>query len=371
VNANFKYRYPIGIDIGNQNIYAVQLKETRQGLAIRGMVHRPLNDGAEGVGILEAGDALFSGLEGITKNKGFSGKRVVVNFPSQYTYTFPISFHLQKEESLEEAILRETKEYLSFPVEEAAIDYPSIVSLSDEADKYKAYIIAARKDHIQKYLLILKRAGLIVEAVDESISPLIRLHHYLYELNENQMILCNIGSTQTLFSIVTKHRVLIQRMVAWGVQALIRKLQENLELLGDQDRAKILLKTYGLTYEGRGGSNTEKDFNDNVLDENLARTIFQIIAPYIGELIYEFHNIIGYVMSEEHNAMLQGISIYGQANLVHNLDRYLERHLNISTRLINPIKDVALLDGSILPDISQGAPFALALALAMRKVTWL
>ena len=32
--------YPIGIDIGKNNIYAAQLKENRKGLVVRGLVHR-------------------------------------------------------------------------------------------------------------------------------------------------------------------------------------------------------------------------------------------------------------------------------------------------------------------------------------------
>ena len=54
-----------------------------------------------------------------------------------------------------------------------------------------------------------------------------------------------------------------------------------------------------------------------------------------------------------------------------SLDGYLENRLNIPTRAINPMHEVPLSESSILPDISSGAPFALALGLAMRKVTWL
>lgn len=43
---NLKYTYPITIDMGEQSIYAAQLKETRQALAVRGLVHREL-DGAQ------------------------------------------------------------------------------------------------------------------------------------------------------------------------------------------------------------------------------------------------------------------------------------------------------------------------------------
>ncbi|GAH22810.1 unnamed protein product, partial [marine sediment metagenome] len=61
----------------------------------------------------------------------------------------------------------------------------------------------------------------------------------------------------------------------------------------------------------------------------------------------------------------------GQGSFIRHMDRYLEKQLNIPTTLINPITKVSLPDAAILPDVSEGASFALALGLAMRKVTWL
>ena len=37
-----KYSYPIGIDIGAHEIYAAQLRETRQGFSVRALVHQEL-----------------------------------------------------------------------------------------------------------------------------------------------------------------------------------------------------------------------------------------------------------------------------------------------------------------------------------------
>lgn len=366
---NLRHTYPIGLDIGDQNIYAVQLKKTRQGLAVSGLARREFGVGAEGT--LEAGDALISELEEIVRDKRFRGKRAVVNFPSEYIDTFPIRFEVGKEESVEEALIRESEQHLSFPIEEAIIDYPSIVSLaSGEANKYKASIVAAHRDQIKQYLLMLRGAGLIVEAVDAGISALIRLHSHLYDLNSSPIALCNIGYTQSSLSVVTRDSVLLQRSIPWGIQLLLRKVQENLEL--SKGKSKILLKKYGLVYkEGANPDNGEDLPDKDTSWDTMSRAIYQIVTPYLDELIYEFHNIIAYVISEEDDAVLEGIYIYGQGNFIRNLDRYLERQVNISTKLINPMTKVALASESILPDVSEGAPFALALGLAMRKVTWL
>ena len=135
-------KYPIGIDIGKNNIYAAQFKENRQGLVIRGLVHRQYQ--SENGGILEARDVLIPLLRDVVKDKQLKGKRVVVHFPSEYILSFPISFQLGKDETVEAAIMRNSKQYLTFPLEEAIIDYPSLTLVSgEEGNKYRASVVAA------------------------------------------------------------------------------------------------------------------------------------------------------------------------------------------------------------------------------------
>jgi type IV pilus assembly protein PilM len=368
---HLKFHYPIGIDIGNQYIYAAQLKEVRQGFAVRGLVHREIE--WKDAKIPGLSDLLVPLLRSISKDKRFFGKRVIVNISSQNIFSFPIRFQVGATETLEEAILRQSEQYLSFPLEEAIIDYPSILSLASvESDSYSATIIAVQRDYINQYLLMLKQAGLTVEAVDFGVSSLIRLHTYLYNITDNPMILCNIGHTQSMLSILTKESILAHQNVSWGIEILLGKISANLELFNEKDKAKILLKRHGLLYQDRESYGNGMDLTeDNITTDNIRRAIYQIITPYIEELIHELHKVIGYVRSEAPNTVFEGIYMYGLANYIDNLDGYLEKRLNIPTKVINPMQNMPLSDASILPDISDGAPFALALGLAMRKVTWL
>jgi type IV pilus assembly protein PilM len=368
---NLKYHYPIGIDIGNLNIYAAQLRETKQGFAVRGLVHREI--GWEDAKIPGLSDLLVPLLKGISKDKRFFGKRVIVNISSHSIFSFPMRFQVGTTETLEEAILRQSEQYLSFPLEEAIIDYISVLPVtSAESNSYRATIIVVQRDYINRYLLMLKQAGLVVEAVDFGVSSLIRLHTHLYNITNNPIILCNIGHTQSMLSILTKESILAHQNVQWGIEILLGRILANLELFNEKDKAKILLKRHGLLYQDREGNGNGMDLiGDSIARDNIRRAIYQIITPYIEELIYELHKIIGYVRSEAPITSFEGIYMYGLANHIDNLDGYLEKRLNIPTKTINPMQEVPLSDASILPDISDGAPFALALGLAMRKVTWL
>ena len=86
---NFGYIYPIGIDIDSHNIFAVQLKDTADGLAIRGLAHAEYEGSVEKASETDGG--VVSQLKAITRNRAFRSKRVVVHLPSQHTLAFPIN----------------------------------------------------------------------------------------------------------------------------------------------------------------------------------------------------------------------------------------------------------------------------------------
>jgi type IV pilus assembly protein PilM len=357
---------PIGIDMGHQNIYAAQLRPARQGFHVRGLFHRRIEEAEEGA---DPKAVILSAFKEIKKDKRFTGKRVVIHLPPQSVFRFPIRFQMTGEESMEEAILRESRGYLPFPLEEAVLDYPSLVPPKPgDGSPYRAMIVAVRRDEIQQYVGLLKQAGLVLEAVDFSLSSLIRLHTCFVQTDQNPVLLCHIGDTRSMLAVVTADSMLAQRYVSWGIGTLIQKLLAAFNLGETESKAETLLKEYGLLFEDRQG---EKKSSGDPLDaegEEVSRAIYQILSPHVEELIHELHKTIGYVRSEGWNAPAEGLYLYGYATYVRYLDHYLERRLNIPTRLMNPVSKMLFADESILPDKTDGAPFGLALGLAMRRL---
>ncbi|MBK5101098.1 MAG: pilus assembly protein PilM [Desulfobacteraceae bacterium] len=365
-----KPTYPIGIDIGTHDIFAVQIAENRQGVEIRELMHREVQ--GNDTEMPDVNDALVPLFREISRNKRFLGKTVVAHLPFQHLVSFPVSFQVGDKEDVEQAILRESKDRLPFPVEEAIIDYPSVVSPPNgDGNTYRATIIAIHRDHMNHYLLMLKQAGLVVQAVDFAVSSLIRVHTHLNNPIQTPIILCTIGYSKSLLSIVGQENILAHRTIEWGMGTLLDKIMTNLDFINEKDKAKVLLRQYGLRYEDRENGQNGADPQDKRGADPMGRAIYQIITPSIEELIYELYKIIGYVRSDNQNQAFDCIYFYGHAAMVKQLDRYIENRLNIPTKLMNPMTNMALSEEGILPDISEGAPFALALGLAMRKVPWL
>jgi len=370
---DFRSRYPIGIEIEDQRICAIQLKQKGEKLAINGLWRREFDAYADG--LPEDNDALVAVLKGISLSKQFQGKSAVVHLPSQNIVSFPIRFRIEnEEESVEESIFRETEKHLAFPIEDAILDYPThIPPIPPETQTdHKAIVAAVEQDSIQQYMSIFKQAGLTVEAIDFSVTSLIRVHEYLHEPINHSIILCHIGFRQSFLTVVTDEGILSQRPFAWGFQSLLDRIRANLDL--SPEKAMFVLNKYGLAYEDlKAGGDEDKRFPDATMD-SLHRALFQIITPYIDELIHQFHMIISHMRGEEQNPVLDGVYMYGCASMMRSLGSYVEKRIyDLPVKAVNPLAEMArtFTDNSILPDVSEGAPFTLALGLAMRKVSWL
>ena len=365
-----KNRYPIAIDMSDNPIYAAQFRKSRKGPVVRGLAHKKRN-GYDGDEPDDSETGLISILKDLLKERRFSGKKAVLHLPHGSISSFPVRVLVEKAQMLEEAILRESKEYISFPLNEAVIDYPSLIpSSADEKDHYRVTITAIQRDVIHRYLQICKRAGLIVEAIDFDVSSLIRLHAFLCEISENPVILCNMDRKKIMIAVLTCTGILAERHVSWGFSHLIDRIRSNLELPGPDYQTEGLLSQYGLAHDEYHDGNSE-GIDGEITDDSIRLAIYQIITPYIEELIDEFHKMTVYLRSEERDASVEKIYLYGHANSIHGLNCYLEKRLNIPTELVNPATRLTIDEGAGLRDPSDGAPFGLALGLALRRVTWL
>ncbi|MDF1590184.1 MAG: pilus assembly protein PilM [Desulfobacterales bacterium] len=365
--------YPIGIDIDDRHVYAAQFQQTRQGPAVRDLFYWKLNEQQTDSPEWEV--TLISALKAAAKNKRFRGKRAAIHLPARHLNCFPISFRIDAGETIDMAIARECRKHLSFSLENAIIDYSSLIEVpSEEKQRFKAYIISAHRDQIDRHVRLLKRAGLSAETIDFDLSSLLRLHHYLYPLGDEPVVLCNIGQRQTLIAIVTKDSILARRTTTWGIQGLFNRLETNLELPSDSHQSAEMLAMYGLRYDDHiqqpvdSGNGKNGRSGDGI---EIYRTLFQILSPYVDVLVHELYQIFGYARSNQSGIRFEKIFLYGQVNSVGALDRYLEAHLGIPTESINPILKLNMADGRQLPDTDRGASFSLALGLALRKVTWL
>lgn len=355
--------YPIGIDMGDRYLTAAQFRKTRRGLRLRSLYCQPLE-----ASDMEDDAMLIAALKSVVSSGFFKGSRAVVNLPFHDLSVFPVHFLLGEQDDPEEAILREALKFLPYPLEEAIIDYPSLIKQSGACD---ATIVAVRRQVMVRWLGILRSAGLTAEVMEFSVSSLMRLHQRLFP-NDNRIdLLCHIGRAHSLLAVATVEGLLCLSEIPWGIQPLWNRISSHLELTGASAEAIDLLKVYGLAYAER------ETLPDNMPGGNaqetmhLYRVIFQIIAPAVEELVYEVHKTIGYLRSLHDHAVFGNIYLYGLAGLISQLDCFLEKHTGIPVQTVDALAILGSSDSdrpTCLPEWISPVP---ALGLAMREVSWL
>jgi type IV pilus assembly protein PilM len=355
--------YAIGLDIGSTHVAAAQLTKKNNRTLIGGLFYRDLDPRQEN------DDVLVSALTDIRRSGRFSGRRVVLSVPSKNLSIFPLHFRLDEALSLDDAILAEAEKFLPFPLGEAIMDYPSLVGEVDgHPGSYKAVVAAMRRGDAERYMALLREARLRVEAIDLSVSALIRLHHYLCGVSPNPVILGYVGHSKSILVVFTGESIAIQRIIDWGSATLLEEFLKHMDIPDDRYKARAILKRYGLTYEHPGPTKAVEEEDPDAVAGR--RAVYQIIAPHIDEFLHEMDKAISYARVEERHPEFEGIYLYGQATLVSSLDHYVESRLNMKTRILDPVEKMDVASGGIVSDIPPDAPLAVALGLAMRRVPW-
>jgi Tfp pilus assembly PilM family ATPase len=360
--------YPIAIDLNDGCLTAAQFRKGRHGPRLRGVLCLPLPvalgaDAGEDEGLVDA-------LKTVRSCGLFTGRRVVFNLPLTDLSFFPVRFPFNPQEDPEEGILREASKLLSYPPDEAMIDYPSLFQIQGNCH---ATVIAARRQVVDRWLFTLRRAGFTAEVMDFYMASLIRLHRRLFAPADQADILCHLGRTGIMLAVVTGEGILTISEISWGAQFLREKIETNLALPPGGPEALALLSAYGLGYMERGNIQEEVTEGRGPDEEtrNIYRVIFQTISPTINELAYECHNVIGYVRSIRENVTFGKVYLYGLAGLISHLDRYLEEQVEIPVQVVD-LKTHLDVDGSKRPILLSGeiSP-APVLGLAMRDLPWL
>ncbi len=82
------------------------------------------------------------------------------------------------------------------------------------------------------------------------------------------------------------------------------------------------------------------------------RVIFQIIAPAAAELVYECHKTISYLRSLPGHADFTTVYLYGLADQIFHLDRYLEKEVEIPAQCVDAFGKLGYADGENPPGIT-------------------
>lgn len=361
------HNQPIGINFQREGITALQLKTDRHGISIRAAAHlpleKPLGETLEDLGNLRPL------IRELVRQHAFKGKKAVVSLPHDDLHAFPVTIETTPQLPLETALAQACSKHLSFPLDQAVLDYFCIEKMPDAGHKLRVTVVAAHRERIEKVVEIFKQSGLRIQVIDYGLCALIRLHNHIHPLTDAPSVLVHMDESSTLLAVATRSEIVAHRQLDWGIGRLARRIAEALQLDDKTQQPRSMLLDYGVDYDALqdGHGTPRKKKNPPAPDEIAAlRVVSQILVPSMEELVRELFQIIGYARSLSPQIQFRELWLYGRANEIKNLGPFLEKRLRIPTYTMAPFEKISLASMTAV-DADDLNAYVGALGLSLRE----
>ncbi len=351
---------PIGLDLAQEKLHMVQLEERAGELAVRARLSIPYPDGRDA---LIAAPRRFSAfVRQALKGAPFSGRRVVTCLPAGACRIMNLSYQAPAGQTAEDVIVTEVMHRLGGKADDLVIDYLPIRSRGKGSTEHTVLAAVARRGEVTSYLDTLHRAGLEVDALDIGPAALRRLVASLdRDNNHPSVLLVNFGRDRSFLTVIAGKRLIMDRELTFGEKNLAEQLGQRLNM--EEDEALRLLYRYGLA---RVGAEAQGDSTD-LSDEDIVRSIAEILKPQFLEFTDEVHKALIYTASETRGESVERVELLGSVADYPGAARFLGEMFSIPVRVMNPL-DLFARSSSPANRQDTESPVRLALAtgLALR-----
>ncbi|MDH4163659.1 MAG: type IV pilus assembly protein PilM [Nitrospirota bacterium] len=172
-----------------------------------------------------------------------TGKRVVTMLPGARLAIRQLTLPKMPLPELNEAVRWESKRQLSYPLDEAVIEFLIQGEKREGAvDKYDVLFVAAERSAVYDHLAPFERAGIKVEAVDAHPLALRNGFRLRDEPEDANVLLADLGAGNTEINVFRAGRLLFSRCIETGGIDATRAMADGLGVNADEAEA-IKLQT--------------------------------------------------------------------------------------------------------------------------------
>ncbi|NTV31164.1 type IV pilus assembly protein PilM [candidate division WWE3 bacterium] len=347
-----------GLDIGSNSLKVVELARKDGRFYLKTFGYHPTPSGA----IFSESDVdqreLSKNIKEIVAESRIESKRMVTAFPESLVFTRVIEVPAVSEEELAHAIEWQAEQYIPMPLSEIRLSWmvldkelleQSLKSKDPKKPKIKVLLVAAPNSLVERYLRIVKDAGLIPVAFETEIVAIARSLTSA-EATAPTTLLMSIGASTTDLAVVSQGIIQFTRSIGTGGTALARAISQELGF--DMNQAEEYKKAYGL------------------LEDQLEGKIMQVIKPVFDVIISEVERAIMYFQSHNPNNTVKRVVLTGGTSQLPGLVVFLATTLGLEVQIGNPWESVVVPEqyAGKTSQLENQVAFAVAAGLAMRTI---
>lgn len=363
---------PVGLDIGNNQIRAVQLKSADDVLQLHEFGSIDLPEGSTFEGEIVDVQAISDALRRLWKRSKFTGKVVATGISNQQTIFRLVEFPWTEPKDLAEAVQISAQEYIPIPIDEAVLDFAIVGEKNNDAGErvYELMLAAVQQETIDKVVGAVQGAGLKLARVD--LTPLAIVRSALGDVlnlgfddlsgtSKGLVAVLHVSSSTSNIAIVEQGAVRFMRFLPQGGDLFTDALVRELEL--DFATSERLKREVGLP--ALDGSIPESlDFDPE--------TIFKaqsILEREANRFINELRLSLEFYQSQSvSNQAVKTMHCSGSGMRLLHLPEYLEKSLKLELIMSDPFNSIHMstdLQASLGEDRYSYAP-AIGLAIGGR-----
>ena len=338
-----------GLDIGTHSIKAVQLggQPTRPVFIAAGQVPTPAQNQSQ-ESSEEDIKIIAETVKKLYQEAHISTNKVVTALPESHIFTRVVELPNLSDKEVQSAIQWEAEQYVPIPMNEVRLDWQilSRPKQSGSSEKVEVLLVAAPKILIEKYLNIIKGAGLNALSLETEITSVVRSLVQRVEGTPTTMVI-SVGASTTDISIVSANEISFTRSIATGGLALARGVAQELGF--ELDQAIEYMKTYGLE------------------SNQLEGKVMQAIKPIFDVVVNEIRRALAYYGGKHGDAPVKRVVLTGGTARLPGLVLYLAEALGLEVQIGNPWEGISLPSQVSQRLIQEGTSYAVAVGLALKS----
>lgn len=355
----------VGLDIGSHSIKVVEIDHTKKGMGLKniGLIGLPPDAIVEGS--IKEPEIVASGIKSLFDNLKIRNKNVAASISGYSVIVKKISVPKKEKADLEKTIHHEAEQYIPFDINQVNLDFDILTAeTGDEtgegdggagfegSGRMDVMLVAAKKDVIEDYVNLVRRAGLNPGVLDVDSFAL----QNAFELSlgdEGQpggiCAIINIGAEELGINALSNGVSLFTRDSGFGGSQITDAIVSRLKVPYDEaERMKL------------GGEVSEKD--RKVLEE--------IFTSVVSEWVQEIKRALDFVTSTYPDETISKLFVSGGACRIPGFQRYLQHETEVPVEEFNPFRTLTfnekVMDRGYLNYIAPQA--AVALGLALRSI---
>jgi type IV pilus assembly protein PilM len=340
----------IGLDLGRHSFRAVEIdRQKDRNVLIKNATYENPRLNLES-DTKEDVTGYSDSLKDFVRETGFKTSNAVVSLPEQQVYMRIIKIPEVNDKDLKDAIPFQAEQYIPLPLKEVSLSYQKIDNDIIEKNKINVQLVAAKKVTLEKYVQILRGAGLVPVGIEPETLAIGRILGDSPDFPSASIIL-NIGFYESLIIVTYRGFVRFTRSISVGGDILTRAISQGLNF--DYNQAEEYKKAYGLDQSQAEGK------------------IYNILAPLFDNIVAEIKRSKIFFTTHNPNININRVILSGGTALMPGLFLYMANNLDLEVELANPWKNIQFSDKlSHKQDelLQEGPVYAPSVGLALKEL---